>query len=165
MARLLRIKGEQAATAQCISNAVVSDRMLRFEDEHMHEIQQKVDRLYLLKTDLKQKEAAFKAQTADACAEIEKLEEEIRSFALENKMTIITGESAEVKFSKKASRVVDPAKLLNFLKSLGKTIDFWKYAAVTLKAVTGDYGSAVLESNGVINVKVNEYGTMKVTQK
>jgi hypothetical protein len=163
MERVLRIKGEQEAVEN-LSNVVV-DRMLRVADESMRSMQQKVDRLYLLKTDLKQKETDFKAQTADMGEEIGKLEGEIRDFALENKMTVITGESAEAKFSAKASRFVDAAKLLNFLKSLGKTADFWKYAAVTLKSVTGDYGSAVLESNGVIDVNVNEYGTMKVIKK
>jgi hypothetical protein len=124
-----------------------------------------VDRLYVLTEILKQKDAAHKADTESLRNEAERLKKEVLSFAQERGISALAGDEAEIVFKPRASRTILPEKLLSFLKGIGRTSDFWKYVSVPLKGPENDFGAAVLESNGVLSVDVNDYGTSRILKK
>jgi hypothetical protein len=161
MERVLRVKNDGLTSNAAVNNfSVEPGRALRIDESE--KMREKVDKLYEASEALKRLEEVFKANSRDLQEEVTELREEILAFARERKLLKVSGETAVVVYKPKASRKIDAPKLLAFLKGLGKTADFFRYASVPLKDVEHDYGAAVLESSGILSVNVNEYGNMQV---
>jgi valyl-tRNA synthetase len=137
-----------------------SERAIRIDEgEKMRE---KVDRIYALQESLKSKKDAFKKETEGMEAVLKELISDVRNYAEEHDLVLMSGVDAVVEFTPSTSRSIDPQKLLAFLKRLGKIADFWNLVKVTLKDATQHYGEAVLESEGAMKIEVESRGNMKI---
>lgn len=159
-ARKLRISDD---TGNIIPERVVTDtetgRTLRIKNT---EILDKIDRLSVLSERLSAKKAAFKKETDSLSSEVDRLKQEILTYASENKLSELRANSAVATFSSGISRSVDAKKLLKFLSGLGRAKDFYSFVDVRIGDVTKNFGEVVLESAGVLDVNVKQYSSIKV---
>lgn len=162
MERALRIGNRTSQTTVAQPSMEDVDRSLRIEEDSA--IRDKVDRLYALKNTLRARNDAHKQETVNLESQIKELAAAVRGWADEHGKSRVTGVTAVAEFSPGVSRAVDPKKLLNFLKELGKTGEFWDFVKVPIGEITKIYGESVLESAGVLQVESDPRGNMKVIQ-
>lgn len=159
-ARKLRISEDKVniETDQVMPD-VETSRALRIKNT---EILDKIDRLSILSERLSAKKAELKKETDSLSSEVDRLKQEILTYASENKLSELRANSAVATFSSGISRSVDAKKLLKFLSGLGRAQDFYSFVDVRIGDVTKNFGEVVLESAGVLDVNVKQYSSIKV---
>ena len=82
---------------------------------------------------------------------IDELKKQLKMSAADTDTQVIEYAGATIKFEPTTQTIIDPKKLLNFLKS--KAIDignFWSYVKVVNKQVIDDFGENVLIDQGIL---------------
>ena len=159
-ARKLRISDDNSSVAEnSVMPEVDTNRSLRIKNT---EILEKIDRLSILSDRLSTKKAEFKKETDALSSEVDRLKQEILTYASDNKLSELKATSAIATFSSGVSRSVDAKKLLKFLSGLGRAQDFYSFVDVRIGDVTKHFGEVVLESAGVLTINVKKYSSIKV---
>ena len=159
-ARKLRISDDNSSVAKTsVMPEVDTNRSLRIKNT---EILEKIDRLSILSDRLSAKKAEFKKETDLLSSEVDRLKQEILTYASDNKLSELKATSAIATFSSGTSRSVDAKKLLKFLSGLGRAKDFYTFVDVRVGDVTKNFGEVVLESAGVLTINVKKYSSIKV---
>lgn len=122
----------------------------------------KADRLLSLKTSLAAKEQAFKQETEGLKAEISGLQRDLLAYGKESGLPMLSTDLAQVVFTSRTSRKINPESFLAFLRSHGRTKSFYDFVDVPLTNAIKAFGEAVLESSGVLMASVEEYAGVKV---
>lgn len=125
----------------------------------------RVDRLYLLQQEYDTNKAAFKRDNEAIEKEIADLKEQLMAHAKEKQVKQIEGSNAVVRIEKSSSSAIDGKKLLHFLRETGRASTFWRFVSVKITECKDFLGKKVLESEGIMETKTDEYGRLKVMKK
>jgi hypothetical protein len=161
MDRTLRIPDGSADSVSAALLSGMEAREIHFENEKS-QIYEAVDQLLDVSRVLKDKEREHKRDIEGLESRMIELKQKIRAYAEQTGNKRITGDRAIVEFTPSTSRHIDSEKFLKFLKSIGRLSEFWGYCKVPLKGPENDFGAAVLESNGVMSISVDEFGNMRI---
>ena len=131
----------------------------------LSKMKETVDNLFKVQQELAARKAAFKLTIAGLERDAKDLEMTLEEYARKTQTPVIAGTEVVARFVPTTARKVNPLKLLQYLKRIGKAASFFDYISVTLKSVTSHFGDRVLEAEGVITSETDDYGTMKLEKK
>ena len=95
--------------------------------------------------------------------EVKKLQEELREAAKElNVSELSATDGGKVEFKPRVARRIVPIAFLKFLSKIGRKADFWGYVTVPVGDAVSDFGERILEKEGVLEVEVDDYGTVSI---